>query len=240
MGPTEVLPVLHQKGIERDPVAGVHPLAERGLGLFGCPGSDHAEAVRDPVHVRVDRDRRDAVAEDEDAVRGLRSDAGDGGELVEGPRDRASEAFEDLPGAVPHDLRFHPIEPRRSDERLDLRRPRAGERGGVREPGEEPGARRVRVGVPGTLRKDRADEHLERVLGVVAQVGAAPVPCPVERAQPVEQPLPVERPGPRRPPHRGSARESAAVALEARVETPGSERSGSSSSEGSRRSSPMR
>jgi hypothetical protein len=73
----EVLAVLDEERIDRDPVARIDRLAESRFGLFGSPGPDDAETVRDAVHVGVDRDRRDPVAEDEDAVRGLGADTGE-------------------------------------------------------------------------------------------------------------------------------------------------------------------
>jgi hypothetical protein len=68
--------VLHEEGVERDPVRGVDHSGERALGLLGGPGSDDAEAVRDAMDVRVDRDRGDPVPEHEDAVGGLGTDTG--------------------------------------------------------------------------------------------------------------------------------------------------------------------
>jgi hypothetical protein len=89
--------VLNEERVEGDPVTGVDPLAEGGFGLLGRAGPHDAEAVRDPMDVRVDGDRRDPVAEDEHAVRGLGPDPGEGDERLELPRNGPSEPVEDLP-----------------------------------------------------------------------------------------------------------------------------------------------
>jgi hypothetical protein len=119
------------------------------------------------MYVRVDRDRRDPVSEDEDAVRGLGTDAGKRGQLLEGPGDRAGEPVEDLVRDDPKHVGLHTVEAGHPDQGLDVGPLRTGERRSVREPGEETGARNVGVRVAGALREDRADEDLERVLGVV-------------------------------------------------------------------------
>jgi len=233
--------VLDEQRVHRDPEARVDPLAERRLRLLGRPGPDDAEPVRDPVDVRVDRDRRDPVAEDEHAVRGLRPDPGERDELVERARDRPSEPPEDLAGAGADDPRLDPVEPSRADEPLQLGRPGPGEGRRVREPAEQERARPVGVRVARALGEDRADEHLERVLGMVPQVRPPPVPGPVERAQAVEEPLPVERGRRGSGTHRCSPPPRWALAASrTAVVSPGSERSGSSRSSGSRRSSPTR
>jgi hypothetical protein len=119
------------------------------------------------VHVGVDRDRRDPVAEDQHAVRGLRADARERRQLLEGLRYRTVEPVPDLSRDDPEHAGLHVVEAGHPDERLDVGALRAGERGSVREPGEETRARDVRVRVARALREDRADEDLERVLGVV-------------------------------------------------------------------------
>ena len=177
--------MLDEERIDGDPEARVHALAERGFGLLGSTGPNDAETVRDAMHVGVDRDGRDPVPEDEDAVRGLGADAGEGRELLEAPGNGASEPTEDLPRDRPEDPRLHSVESGRPNQRLDLRPSRSSERGRVREPGEESGARDLGVRVAGALREDRADEDLERVLGVVPKVRPPPVPRPVERAEPI-------------------------------------------------------
>jgi hypothetical protein len=226
--------VLDEQRVERYPVAPVDDPGELGLGLLGALRSDDPEPVGDPVHVGVDRDRGDAVAEDEDAVRRLRADVGEAHERVELPRHRAAEFREDRPRAVAHRAALHPVETRRADERLDLGRGGRGERRRVGEPGEEAGARGVGVRVARPLREDRADQHLERVLGVVPEVRGPPVARAVERRQPVEDRLPV----PRGEAGHGHGRVRGALGA---VSIPGSERSGSSSAPPSaRRSSPTR
>jgi hypothetical protein len=246
MRPAEVLAVLHEERVERDPVRRVDRLAEGGFGLLGGLRTDHTEPVRDPVDVRVDGDRGDPVAEDEDAVRCLRSDTGQGGQFVERPGHLAAETTQDLESAGPDHARLDPVETGRADQRLERRGGRPREGGSVREPGEELRARDVRVRVAGPLREDRPDEDLERVLGVVPQIRSPPVPGPVELGEPVEDRLPVGRAEPRRGPHAAGpgrrdlpAPESAAGPSAARS-SPGSERSGSSSPSFSLRSSPTR
>jgi hypothetical protein len=231
--------VLDEQRVEGDPVSLRYRIAERGLRLLGRPCPHHAQTVGDAVHVGIDGDRRDTVAEDQDAVRRLRANAPDRGELLERPGNRTPESVEQFGGAGPNDPGLHPVEPGRADQRLDLGRFRSGEGGRVREPSEQPGARHVGVRVARPLGEDRSDQHLERVLGVVAQIRTPPVAGAVERAEAVEDRLPVDRvdrprPGHPRPPGR-ALRVRASVG---EAETPGSERSGSSESAGS--SSPMR
>jgi hypothetical protein len=232
--------VLDEQRVHGDPEALVHPLPERRLGLLGSPGPNDAEPVRDAMHVRIDRYRGDPVAEDEHAVRGLRPDTTDRHELLEGSRYGAVETVEDIASARPDHARLHVVEPGPSNERFDLGGRRAGERDRVREPGEQPGARRVRVRIAGALGEDCPDEDLERVFGVVAQIRPTPIPRAVKRAQAVEEPLPIERGG-RGTLHPGPLRGEGAdeVAVAGPV-TPGSERSGSSGSPSARRSSPTR
>jgi hypothetical protein len=86
--------VLDEERVEGDPVATVDEVAQPILGLLGGAGPDDAEAVGDPVDMRVDGDRGDPVAEDEDAVRGLRPDPGQRGQLVERPRNVPREPVE--------------------------------------------------------------------------------------------------------------------------------------------------
>jgi hypothetical protein len=235
--------VLDEERVDRDPVLPVDRPGEGPLGLLRSPRPHDPESVRDAVDMGVDRDGRDAVPEHEDAVRCLRTDAAQGRELRERPGHLPAEPVEDLTG----DLADHPslgvVEPRPADEGLDRRRGGTGERGRVGVLGEQEGARDGRRFVPGALGEDGAHQDLERVLGVVAKVGGAPVPGPVERREAVEQGFPVERalghddarrrldvgedgsPGERTPAGRW---------------TPGSERSGSSPTPDGRRSSPTR
>ena len=233
--------MLDEEGVHGDPEPWVDPVPEGGLRLFGRPGPHDPEPVRDPMDVGVDRDRRDPVAKDEDAVRGLRTDPGKRDELVERAGDRAPEPLEELPRARPDHPGLHAVEAGRADERLHLRGAGAGEGRCVREAGEQPGARPVGVRIARPLGKYCPDEHLERVLGVVAQVRPSPVARAVERAQAVEQPFPVERRAGSPSGHRGplsweGTRTSGPVA----AASPGSERSGSSRSSAPRRSSPIR
>jgi hypothetical protein len=235
--------VLHEERVEGDPVRRVDRRAQGGLGLLGGPRPYDAEAVCDPVDVGVDRDRGDAVAEDEHAVRRLRPDPGKGRQGLERAGHLAAEPLEDLLRDRADDARLHPVEPRRADPGLDRGGARPREGGGIRVPREEPGARRVGVGVPGALGEDRADQHLERVLGMVAEVRPPPVAGPVERGEPVEDLLPFGRAEPYARSHRcalGRLRAGAGVGPDAGDASPGSERSGSSSLAGSRRSSPTR
>ena len=233
--------MLDEQGVDGDPVPRVDPFSQRSLGLFGRPGPHDAEPVRDPMDVGVHRDRRDPVAEDEDAVRGLRPDAGERHERFKVAGDHSAEPLQDLGRHPAEDPGLHPVEPRRPDQWFDLGRGGAGERRRVREPLEEAGACDVGVRVAGPLREDRADEDLERVLCVVAQVRSPPVPRAVERAQPVEEPFPVE-PGGRtvQGAHGGPLRAFAEPPVRTAVDTPGSERSGSSPSSAPRNSSPTR
>ena len=222
--------MLDEQRVDRDPVAGVYGRAEALLGLLRGRRAHDPEAVGDPVDVGVDGDRRDPVAEDEDAVRGLRPDAGQREQRLVVPGHRSPVLLEDRPRARADDPALRPVEADRPHDRLEHPRVGSGERPRVREPCEEPGARDVGVRVARPLGEDRPDEHLERVLGVVAQVRPAPVPGAVERREPVEQELPVERP---RLPRAGHGCSGGGP-------WPGSLRSGSSVAPSSRRSSPTR
>jgi hypothetical protein len=235
--------VLHEERVQRDPVAGVDDRAQPLLGLLGRPGPHDAQSVRDPVHVGVDRYRGDPVAEDEDAIGGLRADAGEARELGQGPRDFATEPPEDLLRAGADGPGLRSVEPHRPDERLDRRRAGRRERPGVGEACEQRGGGDVGLLVPRALRQDRPHQDLERIGRVVAEVGDAPIARPIERRQPVEDALPVGRrertggqpalPAPARPGDDAAGREGGGP-------TPGSERSGSSLGPSPRRSSPIR
>lgn len=237
--------MLDEQRVERDPVALGHHLAQAGLRFLGSSGAHDPEAVRDPVDVGVDGDRRDPIAEDEHAVRRLRPDPGERRELGKGPRDGPAEPREYLARAVADEVRLRVVEPGPSDQRFDLGRPRRREARRVRVPSEEERARPVGRLVPRSLREDRADQHLERVLGVVAQVRPPPIPAAVELRQSIEDLLPIHPRPPRaqalRFGRRGVAGRSGAEETEGRPSTPGSERSGSSkSARPGFRSSPMR
>ncbi len=239
--------MLDQERIERHPVPGIDAGPQTRLRLLDRAGPDHPETVRDPVHVGVDRDGGDRVAEDEDAVRGLRADPGQRGQLFERTRYLAAEAPQERPGALADRPRLHVVEAGRADQALDRPRIGPGQRGRVGVTSEELRARDVRVRVPGPLRQDRADEDLERVLGVIAKVRRPPVTGPVERGETVEDPLPV--PGIRRGPplHRTDPAPTRSGSLgtggapeDRTVPRPGSERSGSSDAPSPFRSSPTR
>jgi hypothetical protein len=233
--------VLDEQRVERDPVLRVDRPGEGPLGLLRRSRSDDPEPVRDPVDVRVDRDRRDPVAEDKDAVGRLGPDALQGRQLVERPGDHAPEAVEEVPGDLVDDPRLRVVESGPSDERLDRGRRSGGERWRVGVPGEQERARHVRRFVPRPLREDRPDQDLERVLGVVAEVRRAPVTGAVERRETVEEGLPVERRGAHRAvPRRAGGAAEESVEVGAGSPTPGSERSGSSASPLGRMSSPTR
>ncbi len=232
--------MLDEQRVERDPVPRRDDRPQALLGRLRAGGPHDAEPVGDPVHVGVDRDRRDPVAEDEHAVRGLRPDAAEPDELVVRPRDLAAVPLEDRPRDVADHAALRPVEPDRTQDRAQVPLGGVGEAPRVGIAGEQIGRGAVGVGVPGPLREDRADQHLERVLGVVAEVRPAPVPRAVERRQPVEQELPVE-------PGRGRLRRGhrrfrpgAGLAGTGGGPWPGSLRSGSSVASGSRRSSPTR
>ena len=233
--------MLDEQRIEGDPVLPGDDLPESLLGLLGGPGSDDAEPVRDPMDVGVDGDRGDPVTEDENAVRGLRADAGQRRELGVRVRHATAESAEEFGGAGADHARLGMVETGFSDQRLDRGRPGPGEGRGVRVAGEQPRARDVGRRVPRPLREDRPDQHLERVLGVVAEVRRSPVAGPVEGREPVEDRLPVERRGlghGRFRRARGAGRGSSSGG---RPPVPGSERSGSSLAPCvARRSSPIR
>lgn len=222
--------MLDEQWIERDPIASVHPAAKGRLGLLRRAGADDPEPVRDAVNVRVDRDPRDPVAENEHAVRGLRSDGRKALELLQGPGDDPAVSVDQLARARDDRPSLGVVEPRPADERFDLGRARHGEELRARVLREEPSAGDVGRLIARPLGEDRADEHLERVFGVIAQVRHPPVTAPVECAEPIEDLRPGEG---RDRAHRRSAGGSG---------RPGSERSGSSTASGvlARRSSPTR
>ena len=239
--------MLDEQRVERDPVPRVDDRPELRLRLARRPGRRHSEPVRDPVDVRVDRDRGDVVAEDEDAVGRLRPDPRERGQGLERAGDLAGEPVEELTGAGPDRAGLDMIESRRPDEPFDRASVGPGEGGRIGIPREEPGARDVRVRVPGALREDRADEHLERVLGVVPEVRPPPVSGAVELREPVEHGLPEEVGRGRGAAHRGEPRSMPVGPTGAgrpspgtKSPRPGSERSGSRDPRRPSNSSPTR
>jgi hypothetical protein len=159
--------VLYEERVERYPVRLRENAAEGLLGLLGRFRSNDAETVRDPVDMRVDGDRGQSVPEDEHAIRRFRADPRERGELLERRRDLTPEALEDLGGTGADRPRLRAIEPDVADQGFEGLRGRPRERRGVGELREESGARPVGHLVPGALRKDRPDQHLERIFGVV-------------------------------------------------------------------------
>lgn len=135
--------MLDEERVDRDPVLARQDLAQAELRLLGAPGPDDAETVRDPVDVRVDRDRGDVVAEDQHAVRGLWADPGKARQLLEAPRHGTPEPREHLPGAIAHEPRLRVVEPGLADQRLDLRRSGRREARRVGESCEQAGARPI-------------------------------------------------------------------------------------------------
>lgn len=93
--------------------------SKRRLRLFRRPGADHTEAVRDAVDVRVHRDRGDPVAEDEHAIRGLRSDAREREQLFQRAGDLSAPSFEKDPSTLTDDLRLGVVEAGEADQPLD-------------------------------------------------------------------------------------------------------------------------
>jgi hypothetical protein len=184
--------VLDEQGIERDPVLRVDGAGEFALRLLGGTRPHDAEAVRDPVDVGVDRDRRDPVSEHEHAVRRLGTDAVEGRQLVERTGDDPVKPAEEVARHRPDHPGLRVVESGPADERLDRPRRSGGEGGRVRVPREQEGARRVGRLVPGALGEDRTDEDLERVLGMVPEIRGSPISRSVERREPVEERLPVE------------------------------------------------
>jgi len=227
--------VLHEERIQREPVPLRDDPTQRGLRLLGAPRAHDAEAVGEAVDVGIDRHSGDAVAEHQDAVRGLRTDPGKARQLLERPGDALGESLEERAGARLDRAGLGPVEADRPDQPLDRRGARGRQGPRVGEPREQAGGGDVGLLVARSLGKDGSDQHLERVLGVVAQVRATPVAGPVERRQPVEELLPVERRGAGR--HRPRAGDAS---LDGTVSVPGSERSGSSVSPFGRISSPTR
>ena len=220
--------MLYEERVEGDPVPAINNLAQALLGLLGCPGAHDPETVRDAVDVRVDGDRRDAVPEHEDAVRGLRPDAPQGGQLLERPGDLPVESALDVARDLADDARLDAIEPRPMDETFHGREGRAPERRGVGVPGEQLGGGDVRRLVSGPLAEDGSDQDLERVLRMVPQIRDAPVSAAVERRQAIHHEVPIDRPDrghPFRPRVTGRAVGSPS---EGGGPRPGSERSGSS------------
>ena len=224
--------MLHQERVQRDPVPGRDRPPQLRLGLLRALGADQPEPVRDPVDVGVDRDRRDPVAEDQDAVRGLRSDPGKARERREVARHRPLEPRQDLRRAAADRARLRAVESRAPDQRLDLLDRRGGERLGGTEPREKGGARDVGRLVPGALGEDRPDQDLERVLGVVPEIGDPPVAGAVVPAEPVEdrgpreprgrhgRPAPIGSPGPARPGSERSGSSRSAPGVRARRTSP--------------------
>ena len=231
--------MLDEQGVERDPVLRRHHAAEGLLGGFRGLRPHDAEPIRDPVHVSIDRDRRESVTEDQHAVRGLGAHPRQRGELLVGRRHAPPEPSEDLGRAISDRRRFRAIEADAPDQGDEGGRRGPGQRRSVRELREQPRARTVGHLVAGALRQDRADQHLERVLGVVAQVRPPPVAGVVERGEPVEHRDPVER---ARVAHTVPLRAGGGRAGPSRgASVPGSERSGSSFPPcASRSSSPIR
>jgi hypothetical protein len=231
--------VLDEQRIERDPESLGHDAPKRGLRLLRGTRADHPEAIRDAVHVRIDRDRRRVVAEDEHAVRRLRPDPRERGEFLEGTGNGPAEPVEDLDSAVPDRFRLRVVEPHLADQRLDRLRGCARERRRVGVAGEQSRARDVGHLVARPLREDGPDEHLERVLGMIAEVRPAPVARVVELAQPIQDGDPVEAVAGA---HADPLRRDGVGGIGAGgAPTPGSERSGSSCPPwASRKSSPTR
>ncbi len=208
--------MLDQERVDGDPVPLGDGGPEGGLRLLGGLRPDHAEPVRDPVDVGVDRHPRDPVPEHEHAVRGLGADAWERRQLLEGLGDDAPEPLEDLPRRRPDRPRLGVVEIDLANPGLDPPNRRLRKARRIREACEESRRRGVGALVPRPLGEDRADQYLERVLGMVAEVRDPPVAGVIERAEPVEERLPVERRVPR---HRCTTSGDP---------TPGSERSGSS------------
>ncbi len=231
--------MLDEQRIEGEPEPFGEPAAQPLLRLLRRIGADHPEPVRQAVHVRVDGDRRDPVGEDEDAVRRLRADAGEARQLLERPGDAPVEPVEEGPRARPHRPRLRAVESDRVDQHLDGAAARPRERRSVREPREQPGGGDVGLLVARPLGEDRPDQHLERVLGVVAEVRSPPVAGTVERGEAVEEEFPVE-PGPAVGRHPRASRRAGAGGGTGAVSVPGSERSGSCAASRERMSSPTR
>lgn len=160
--------MLDEEGVERNPVPLGHHFPELRFGLRGSTRPDDAEAIRDSVNVGIDGDRRDPVAEHQDAVRGLGTNAGERDELVIRPGHDTAETREELLGDRSNDPGFRMVEAGRPDEGLDLGLAGPGQRPRVRKFGEQLVARPIGVLVPSPLREDRADQNLERVLRVVS------------------------------------------------------------------------
>jgi hypothetical protein len=217
--------VLHEEWIQRDPVPLGHHLPKTGLGLFGGARAHDAQPIRDPVNVRVDRDRGDPVPEHQNTVRRLRANVRKAEQLLHRPRYHSPEPVEDLGRAVAYGPRFRVVEPGPSDQRFDRADRGGGEPCGVGVLLEQPGARDVGRLVARPLREDRSDQHLERILGVVAEVRHAPIAPVVEVRETVHDRLPVEvgRRAHRVPPVPGRVVDEPGYAP-----VPGSERSGSS------------
>ncbi len=230
--------MLDQERVQRNPVDPGQRPAQLRLGRLGRGGPDGAETVRDPVDMGVDGDPGEAEPEDQDAVRGLRADAGERRERLQRLGDPAAGVGEQPAGALPDVPGLGPVEPDRPDPALDLPERRGGQGGGVRIPLEERPGGAVGVRIPGPLGEDGADQDLERVDGMVPEVRDAPIPGAVAPGQPLEDPLPVDGGRPGRP-HGRSPPEAAGAASPRSV---GSERSGSSAgpSPRDRRISPTR
>ncbi len=119
--------MLDQERVERDPVALGDGATERLFRLFRGAGTHEPEPVRNAVDVGVDRDRRDPVAEDQNAVRRLRPHPREARELGKGTGDVSVEALEDRSSAPGQGAGLRAVEPSRPDQGLDIGRTRARE-----------------------------------------------------------------------------------------------------------------
>ncbi len=144
--------MLDQERVERDPVASGDGATERLFRLFRGAGAHEPEPVRNTVDVGVDRDRRDPVAEDQDAVRRLRPYPREARELGKGTGDVSMKALENRSSAPRQDTGLRAVEPGRPDQGLEVGRTRAREELRVRVAREQPGAGDVGRLVPRPLR----------------------------------------------------------------------------------------
>ena len=113
--------VLDQAQREQTPLLRRRPWPSRSCSIFtGSVSAVSLQAMRQPGHMRVDRQARDPEPNRAHDVAGLAADAGQRHEIVELGRDLATESLLDRLRHPDQALRLRAEEPRRVDQLLDL------------------------------------------------------------------------------------------------------------------------